>query len=86
MASGAKSYVRKSANILSYMRTPLVIYEYDPISSEFPNICGKFYFIFYLCVHLVNKTSSSSCCNCQRLAAEQPQTRASGMVRQGRWH
>ncbi len=53
MGSGAKSYVRKSANILSYMRTPLVIHEYDPISSEFPNTVYEENFnYFFICVYI----------------------------------
>jgi hypothetical protein len=45
MGSGAKSYmrkgflihyIRKCANISSYMRRPLVIYDFAPDPSEFP--------------------------------------------------
>ncbi len=40
MGSGAKSYMRNGflvcANISSYMRRPLVIYDFAPNSSELP--------------------------------------------------
>ncbi len=38
MGSGAKSYMRKGANISPYMRRPLVIYDFAPDPSEFPYI------------------------------------------------
>jgi hypothetical protein len=47
MGSGAKSYMRKSfvilymrkcANISSYMKRPLVIYDFVSVPSEFPYI------------------------------------------------
>ncbi len=41
--------MRKCAKILPYMRIPLVIYDLQPIPSEFPYVWGKFGFLFYQC-------------------------------------
>ncbi len=38
MGSGAKSYMRKCANFSPCMRTPLVIYDFAPDPSEFPDL------------------------------------------------
>jgi hypothetical protein len=58
MGSGAKSYMRNPSNIWGnaqifspYMSGSLVIYDFAPDPSEFPNIWGKFYFLFYQCRH-----------------------------------
>jgi hypothetical protein len=62
MGSDGKSYVRKGFLIyeempkyfLLFMRRSLVIYDFAPDPSEFPNIWGKFYFIFYQCtLHII---------------------------------
>ncbi len=34
----------------TYVRRPLVIYDFAPDPSEYPYIGGKFYFLFYQCV------------------------------------
>ncbi len=52
MGSGAKSQegLPKNAKILSpYMRRSLVIYDFAPDPSEFPDKGEKFYFLFYQC-------------------------------------
>ncbi len=53
IGSGAKWYMRKgfliyekSQIFLPYMRTSLVIYDFAPDPSEFPNIGGKFSLLF----------------------------------------
>jgi hypothetical protein len=33
-----------------YEERPPVIYDFATASSEFPFICGKFYFLFYQCI------------------------------------
>ncbi len=39
MGSGAKSYIRKGFHLFSpYMRRSLVIYDFAPVPSDFPNI------------------------------------------------
>ncbi len=45
--------MRKCAIFSPYMIRSLVIYDFAPESdpSEFPNIWGKFYFLFYQCRH-----------------------------------
>ncbi len=55
---GVKSLLSQRGDYLSgiYMRRSLVIYDCAvcaPDPSEFPNICGKFYFIFYQCNYTV---------------------------------
>jgi hypothetical protein len=42
--------MRKCAKILSFMRSPLVIYDFaSALSSKFPYIWRKFCFLFYQC-------------------------------------
>ncbi len=41
------------------VRRPLVIYDFAPDPSEFPNICGKFSFLFYQCGTLRHPLSLS---------------------------
>ncbi len=47
----ASQYMRKCTNIFTIYEDwrSLVIYDFAPEPSEFPNIWGKFYFIFYQC-------------------------------------
>ncbi len=60
MVSGSKSYKEGLPNIWGnaqifspYMRRPFVIYDFAP--SEFPNLWGKSYFLFYQCNFQVSK-------------------------------
>jgi hypothetical protein len=54
----ASQYRRICKNISPYMRRSLVIYDFAPEPSEFPNIWGKFYFLFYqfTCPHSYKHT------------------------------
>ncbi len=47
----------------TYMRKSLVIYDFAPDPSEFPNIWGKFYFLFYLCIHITLIFDIHETCN-----------------------
>jgi hypothetical protein len=58
MGSGANSYMRKGFLMYeemhkyfhhTYMRRSLVIYDFTPDLSEFPNTRGKLNFLFYQC-------------------------------------
>ncbi len=63
---GSKSYMRKGSwymrkctNMFT-MRRSLVIYDFAPDPSEFPNIWGKFYFLFYQCKKSMRGTNRDS--------------------------
>jgi len=50
--SGCKvsSYMTKDLRISSYIMKPFLIYDFEPLPSEFPLIWGKF-LIFFISVH-----------------------------------
>ncbi len=52
MGSGAKSHMRKSANIFSYMRTPLVMYMNMTRSRLNFLIYKENFILFFICVYL----------------------------------